>query len=40
MVYPVPLAFGVAQFAGNALSAFGQQSQAEQEYKYNEKISG
>ena len=38
MVYPVPLAFGVAQFAGNALSAFGQQSQAEQEYKYNEKI--
>ena len=37
MVYPIPLAFGVAQFATNALGAFGQQQQAEEEYRYSEK---
>ena len=38
MVYPIPLAFGVAQFGTNALSAFGEQQAKEEQYRYNEKL--
>ena len=37
MVLPVPLAFGVAQFANQALGAFGQQQQAEEEFRFSER---
>ena len=37
MVLPIPAAFGALSFATNALGAFGQQQQAEAEYKYSEK---
>ena len=38
MVFPAPLLFGAAQFANNALGAFGQQQQAEEEHRYSEKV--
>ena len=37
MVLPIPAAFGLASFATSALGAFGQQQQAEEEYRYSEK---
>lgn len=38
MVLPVPLMFGAAKFASDALGAFGQQQQQEEEYRYSEKL--
>ena len=38
MVLPIPAAFGLADFASSALGAFGQQQQAEEEYRYSEKV--
>lgn len=37
MVLPIPAAFGAVSFATNALGAFGQQQQADAEYRYSEK---